>query len=133
MLDAVPANLQAVTSFIDGGLYTGFSLMSVVGLAREMTTDPQVSQIMAQNNLGQQGRHPEVPILIASSWGNDVIHYQTNRQLAADYCQQGSRVTFYTLAGVTHVAGIFEGIPRGLIFLDRQFKGLSSINSCWQF
>lgn len=180
---AVPANLQAVTSFIDGGLYTGFSLMGVVGLAdsygidlshklsaegqaaletvrdqctldavgtfgfkntrtltasgqtlaREMTTDPQVSQIMAQNNLGQQGRHPEVPILIASSWGDDVIPYRTNRQLAADYCQQGSRVTFYTLVGVTHVAGIFEGIPRGLIFLDRQFKGLSSINSCWQF
>ncbi|MGV3016867.1 lipase family protein [Rothia sp. 88186D007BW] len=180
---AVPADLQAVTTFIDGGLYTGFSLMGVAGLAdsygldlsdklsaegqaaleavrhqctgeaittfgfkntriltasgqtlaQEMMTDPQIAHIVAQNNLGQQGRHPQVPILIASSWADDVIPYQTNRQLAADYCQQGADVTFYTLAGVGHAPGIFEGIPGGLIFMDRQFKELPNINSCWQF
>lgn len=180
---AVPANLQAVTQFIDGGLYTGFSLMGMVGLAdsygvditdklnlageyvleqtrhmctldavgafafqdtrqltisgktisQEAAADAELVNIMTENSLGQQGRHPQVPILIASSWADDVIPYKTNRQLAKDYCQQGSRVTFYTLVGATHLAGVFEGIPRGLIFLDRQFKGLPSINSCWQF
>lgn len=65
--------------------------------------------------------------------GTASTHSYLNRVDQGKAVLDAARVTFYTLAGATHVAGIFEGIPRGLIFLDRQFKGLSSINSCWQY
>lgn len=101
-------------------------------LTQMVASDPEISAIMAENSLGAAGRAPKVPTLIASSWGDDVIPYRANKQLASRYCAAGTRVTFYGLATVTHVVALYEGIPRALIFMDRQFKDLPNINSCWR-
>lgn len=95
-------------------------------------SDPTFRQIVTENGLGREGRHPTAPTMIASSWADDVIPYATNRTLAHDYCRAGTRVTFYTAATPTHTAASVAVIPRALIFLDRQFKDLPNLDDCWQ-
>ena len=64
--------------------------------------------------------------------GDDVIPHDSNRELAKRYCQAGSQISFNTDSTPTHAMAMIFTIPRGLIFMDRQFKGLPASNDCWQ-
>lgn len=101
-------------------------------ISRLMATDPTFQGIVRENGLGQEGRHPSAPTLIASSVADDVIPHRTNRRLAQQYCKAGTRVSFHTDFTPTHVGASYAIIPRGLVFLDRQFQGKPNVNDCWQ-
>ena len=114
--------------------FTDSSTLTLSGdrISDLVAEDPTFSSIMTHNSLGQEGRHPSAPTLIASSVADDVIPHADNRTLAQRYCQAGTRVSFHTGLTPTHVAAQYTMIPRSLIFLDRQFKGLPNANDCWQ-
>lgn len=121
-------SISAFGSVHDTGQWT----LSGQKVSQVMATDPAFQKIVRENNLGMDGRAPKVPILIASSWGDDIIPHQSNRDLAKRYCKAGSRVSFYMDGTPTHAMASLVIIPRGLIFMDRQFKGLPSSQDCWQ-
>lgn len=121
-------SVSAFGSVRDTGKWT----LSGKKISEVMASDPTFQGIMKENDLGAPGRAPQVPILIASSWGDDVIPHKSNRELAHKYCQAGSRVSFYMDGTPTHAMASLVIIPRGLIFMDRQFKGLPSSQDCWQ-
>lgn len=101
-------------------------------ISQVMAEDPTMKNIVQENGLGQEGRHPQAPTLVASSIGDDVIPHGTNRRLAQRYCKAGTRVSFHTDATPTHVGASYAIIPRALIFMDRQFKGQPNVDDCWQ-
>ncbi len=93
--------------------------------------NPTIAGVLKEHSLGQQGRHPDVPILIASSYADDVIPHQSNRDLAASYCRAGApRVSFYTSVTPTHAGGALGVMPSGLIFMNQVFTGAQTSNDC---
>lgn len=116
------------------GKYRNTGIWSKSGqkVSQIMETDPTFQKLVQENRLGVEGRAPEVPILIASTWGDDVVPHSTNRDLAKSYCKEGTRVSFYMDSTPMHALAMIFTIPRGLIFMDRQFKGLPSSEDCWQ-
>ncbi len=110
---------------------TGMYTLSGQKMSQVMKNSPELQHILDENALGQEGRHPSAPTLIVSSVADDVIPHKSNRKLANSYCQAGTRVSFYAPLTLIHAVGGIAAIPRGLIFMDRQFKGLPNSNECW--
>lgn len=92
--------------------------------------DATLSAALQENSLGQEGPHPSVPVLIASSITDDVIPHRSNRQLAASYCRAGSQVSFYAGTTPTHAGGSLGTMPAGLIFMDQVFRGMKTSYDC---
>lgn len=111
---------------------TGAWTKSGQKISQLMQADSTFAEITRENNLGEQGRAPQAPILIASSWGDDVIPHRANRQLAKKYCEAGANVSFYMGSTPTHAMSMLTMMPRALIFMDHQFKGLPNSQDCWQ-
>lgn len=103
---------------------SGLTLKQLSGL------DVYLHSALRENSLGEEGRHPDVPVLIASSITDDVIPHRSNRQLAASYCRAGSEVSFYAAATPTHAGGALGTMPAGMIFLDQVFNGTPTSYDC---
>ena len=110
---------------------TGAYTLAGQPLSTVIKNNPELTQLLRENSLAAEGRHPQVPILINSSWGDDVIPHATNRKLGQAYCRAGSDVSFYSPMTPTHAGAALAVIPRGLTFMDRRFKGLWQSDDCW--
>lgn len=76
------------------------------------------------------GLAPKVPTLISHSVMDDVIPYQTGRDLARRWCAQGTRVSMDSTLVATHIGGYAASIPRVMIFFGRQFANQPNIDNC---
>ena len=125
---------ECTTSATAGHAFEQSRTLTLSGkkISQMMAEEPVFQRLVAENGLGREGRHPQAPTLIASSVADDVIPHRTNRQLAQRYCRAGTRVSFHTDATPTHVAASYAIIPRGLVFMKRQFEGKPNADDCWQ-
>ncbi|MCT1617460.1 lipase family protein [Kocuria marina] len=98
----------------------------------QMIGDPQMSEYLQEQKIGTAGRHPSVPVRIAHSVADDVVPYQSGRQLAQRWCASGSNVSFQPLVTPTHLGGYVEGLPSALEFLNARFSGQKQLSSCWR-
>lgn len=96
-------------------------------------TDARLARIIAEQTLGADGRVPEVPVMIAHSYTDDVIPYRLGRDLGRSWCEAGARVRFDGLLTPTHVGGYVAALPRMVTFLDRSLQGKRTLDSCGWF
>lgn len=103
---------------------SGLTLKQLSGL------DVYLHSALRESSLGEEGRHPDVPVLITSSITDDVIPHRSNRQLSASYCRAGSQVSFYAATTPTHAGGALGTMPAGMTFLDQVFSGTPTSYDC---
>lgn len=96
-------------------------------------SDATLAGIIADQRLGEPGRAPEVPVMIAHSITDDVIPYSVGRGLGLRWCAQGARVRFDPVFTPTHVGGYLAAQPRAQSFLDAVLRDRWTPNSCGWF
>lgn len=102
-------------------------------LPRLIRSDATLRGLVAEQKLGTDGRHPDVPVLIAHSLTDDVVPYRTGRELGLRWCAQGSRVRFDPVFTPTHVGGYIAALPRMSGFLDAALRDRWTADSCGWF
>ncbi|PNL17177.1 lipase family protein [Micrococcus sp. FDAARGOS_333] len=96
-------------------------------------SDRLLAGILADQRLGHQGRHPEMPVMIAHSLTDDVIPYRTGRELGHRWCAEGAQVRFDPVFTPTHVGGYVAALPRATGFLDAALNDRRTADSCGWF
>lgn len=121
----------------DGSKFAGLNSSTVTDSGQSfpelVRSDGLLAGILADQRLGHEGRHPEMPVMIAHSLTDDVIPYKVGRQLGHRWCAEGSRVRFDPLATPTHVGGYVAALPRATGFLDAALNDRWTMDSCGWF
>lgn len=112
-------------AFKDNGQYTETGL----DLTELLSTEPFASAVEEQR-IGTM--EPNAPVVINHAWGDDVIPFKVGKQLASDWCDQGSRVTLNPGLTPTHLGGFLPHIEKSMYFFEMRFAGANTINSCWR-
>ncbi len=100
---------------------------------------PAAQAVVEAQKIGN--RKPTTPVLVTTDLADGTVPHKQSRQLAVDWCKKGSRVTYVPLglpalpgdtdrAAIHHLAGMVEGLPSALSWMENRFAGKSSINSC---
>lgn len=111
--------------------FRSFMNLTVTGdsAAEVLSTEP-FREVTAEQRIGE--RRPEAPVLVYHSVLDDIVPYEVGRTLAADWCDQGARVTFVTDWTPTHFGSYITASPRINSFLDDVFTGERTSSSCWR-
>ncbi len=121
----------------DGSRFAGLDSSTVTDSGQSfpelVRSDGLLAGILAEQRLGHEGRHPEMPVMIAHSLTDDIIPYRVGRELGHRWCAQGSRVRFDPVFTPTHVGGYIASIPRATGFLDAALNDRWTANSCGWF
>jgi pimeloyl-ACP methyl ester carboxylesterase len=94
-------------------------------------TEPRFQAVLAEQEIGV-GRSPKVPVLLSHSLLDDVVPYQTGRDLAKRWCDREANVSWDTTLAPTHIGGYVAAVPRVMLFLNDRFAGRSQVSSCWR-
>lgn len=101
------------------------------GSLTEIATRPEFAQALKEQKIGVN-RKPEVPVMMSHSLLDDVVPYQSGRNLAKRWCAQGANVSWNTTAGPGHIGGYVAAVPQALYFLKSRFDGKRQLSSCWR-
>ncbi|NGN64974.1 lipase [Streptomyces sp. A7024] len=92
-------------------------------------------KIVAENRIGQA--KPSMPVLVEHSIFDDVIPYDTGKQMAKDWCAKGANTEFRTLLGTPLVGGHATAMPDAVrdsaAWLDDRFRGKQTTGNCGKF
>lgn len=89
------------------------------------------ASIVAEQEIGDGDRAPQVPVLVTHSVLDDTIPYRVGRQMAADWCGAGAeQVTFSSNLGPTHVGGMVAAVPEVMGWLEDRFAGEEAGSDC---
>lgn len=99
----------------------------------DLLDEEPFATIVAEQEIGDGSRAPQVPTLVTHSLLDDVIPYDVGRDMAADWCAAGAEdVRFASNLGPTHVGGAVAGFPQVFGWLEARFAGLPAASSCWR-
>ncbi|MDT0381761.1 lipase family protein [Streptomyces sp. DSM 42041] len=89
------------------------------------------ASVVAEQEIGDGTRAPQVPTLVTHSLLDDVIPYRVGREMAADWCAAGAEdVRFVSNLGPTHLGGAVAGFPTVFGWLEGRFDGRPAPSSC---
>lgn len=75
-------------------------------------------------------RTPNAPVQINHAIADDVIPYESGKQLGRDWCDKGTQVTFNPGLVPTHVGGMVPHIEKSMAFFEKRFAGEDTRSSC---
>ena len=96
----------------------------------ELLDEEPFKSAIAEQRIGK--RKPNAPVQINHSLGDDVIPYAVGKQLASDWCDKGTRVSFNAGVTPTHVGGFLPHVEKSMLFFEARFAGLNQASSCWR-
>lgn len=91
--------------------------------------DPPFNTIVDQQRLGTI--RPNVPVLITHSRLDDVIPYESGRNLAERWCAKGANVRLSSSITPTHIGAAVGSYPEQFLFLEARFAGIPQLSNCW--
>lgn len=96
----------------------------VQSLGDQLLYEPTFAAVLRDNVLGINAtERPTVPILLFHADQDEIIPYDSARETASQWCQQGSSVTFTTYASGGHATTELVGFPEALTFVRNAFDG----------
>lgn len=124
---------QCTADRIPAFAFTHSAVLTVDGssAADLITREPYRAAVEAQR-LGDDGRHPDVPVLVGHSLFDEVVPFAQAKAMAGRWCDAGSRVRFVETPVPTHVAGAAALFPASFAFLEARVAGLPHLSSCWR-
>lgn len=107
--------------------------------SRSLTADGRsINQILGEapfDTLIDQQRlgnvKPGAPVLVTHSVLDDVIPYQTGKNVASRWCSKGANVRFSSNVAPTHIGGAIASYPEQFLFLEARFAGIPQLANCW--
>ena len=129
-----PAGQQLVAAHQNDclvGLVAAFALKTYSAIT---TTDvlalPDWQAAFGESRLGATA--PRVPILQYHGLVDEVIPYAVGKNLRKQWCDKGVTVEFRSYPA-DHVAGVLEGVPAAMLWLDARIAGLPPVDNCPAF
>ncbi|KAK5686456.1 hypothetical protein LTS10_002574 [Elasticomyces elasticus] len=93
-------------------------------LGDQLLYEPTVAEVLADNVLGVNATEaPRAPVLLYHASQDEIIPYANAKETAADWCSQGSSVSFTTYAAGGHAGTEVSGFPEALTFVGNAFAG----------
>ncbi|WP_216211524.1 lipase family protein [Amycolatopsis aidingensis] len=99
-------------------------------LSAYLGEEPYASRV-AEQRIGE--RAPEVPMLVVHSVLDDIVPYGQGRQMARDWCADGTTVQFSSSLVPTHVGGAIRAFPEMFLWLGDRFAGKTPPDNCGRF
>ena len=106
-----------------------------------LTRDPAIRRKLDEQKLGQ--RAPQVPVMVSTLGGDQLVPTSQVIQLARDYCTAGANVTLLDDAipaltpphkiGLNHAIGVFAHSAPSLMWLVDRFNGVPNASNCGSF
>lgn len=118
--------LESVTKY---ALMESSTLTADGRTLNQILADPPFNTVIDQQRLGNV--KPTAPVLVTHSVLDDVIPYQTGKNLASRWCSKGANVNFSTNVAPTHIGGAIAGYPEQFLFLEARFAGIPQFSNCW--
>ncbi|MEV6060843.1 lipase family protein [Nocardia asteroides] len=105
--------------------------------AELLDSSPELTAIVDQQRIGR--RKPAAPVLVTGSTNDDLVSYAQVRQLAVDWCAQGTSVQFEPTAwlpplfpstAVGHVLGFLPATVAAHDWLTQRLAGTPAPSNC---
>lgn len=97
-------------------------------LTRDPTTDTRIRAIMERNSTGLLPAG--TPVFIAQGTADDLVRPAITRAYAKALCGGGAKVTFHSLAGVSHMTAGRDGAYSAFQWIQRLFRGSAPPSDC---
>lgn len=94
----------------------------------ELLVEEPFASAIEEQRIGK--RTPNAPVQINHAIGDDVIPYESGKQLGRDWCDKDTRVTFNAGVTPTHIGGFIPHVERSVSFLDDRFNDRDQTDSC---
>lgn len=94
----------------------------------ELLVEEPFASAIEEQKIGK--RTPNAPVQINHAIADDVIPYESGKQLGRDWCDKDTSVTFNAGLTPTHLGGFVPHIERSMSFLDARFADRDPASSC---
>ena len=97
-------------------------------LTKDPTTDARIRAIMERNSTGLLPKG--TPVFIAQGTADDLVRPAITRAYAKALCEGGAKVTFHSLAGVSHMTAGRDSAYAAFLWIQRLFRGSAPPSDC---
>lgn len=130
---------QQLASQVEGACVTDLFSYADLDSSRYTTSGKELKELLREEPFASAVARqrigtltPDAPVQINHALGDDVIPYAVGKQLAGDWCDKGTRISFNAGLVPTHVGGFAPHIEKSMLFFEARFAGLNQASSCWR-
>lgn len=105
-----------------------FQKINAYTTSRDPLNEPVAKQVLALNKMGSAA--PDAPIYLYHSRFDQLVPYAATKAAAAQWCAQGTKVSFYTDYLSEHVVLAVSGAPGAVAYLSARFRGVDAPTTC---
>jgi hypothetical protein len=97
-------------------------------VSQDPLAEPVAQTVLADNALGN--RAPTTPVFLFHAYFDQLIPVEVGRQLKADYCAGGTKVSYYEDYVTEHIGLDITAAPLAVSYLADRFAGRPAPSSC---